>query len=237
MKIIPAIDIIDGKCVRLTQGDYSTQKIYNENPVEAAKQFEASGIKYLHVVDLDGAKSGCITNHKVLEAIAKQTSLTIDFGGGIKTDEDAALAFNYGAGQITAGSIAVKNPAMVIGWLSTYGADKIILGADCNNRKIAINGWQQESEQDVLDFIQGYQNKGITNVICTDIAKDGLLQGPSEALYGEILANTTVNLIASGGITTIEDVLTLKSMGCTGAIIGKALYEGTINLKELRALC
>jgi phosphoribosylformimino-5-aminoimidazole carboxamide ribotide isomerase len=237
MKIIPAIDIIEGKCVRLTQGDYATQKIYNENPVEVAKQFEASGIKYLHVVDLDGAKSGHIINHKVLEAIASRTSLTIDFGGGIKTDDAIALAFNCGASQITAGSIAVKNPEVVEGWLAKYGPDKIILGADCNNRKIAINGWQQETEQDVLNFIQAYQAKGISNVICTDIAKDGLLQGPTETLYREIQANTNINLIASGGITTMADVQAMKDIGCAGTIIGKALYEGTINLKELSALC
>ncbi|MES2487738.1 MAG: HisA/HisF-related TIM barrel protein, partial [Bacteroidota bacterium] len=174
MRIIPAIDIINGKCVRLTKGDYSTQKIYNENPVEAAKQFEAAGLKYLHVVDLDGAKSGSIINHKVLNAIASETGLQVDFGGGIKTDTDIAKAFDNGAAQITAGSIAVKEPEQVIKWLATYGAGKIILGADCRNRKIAINGWQQDSDIDVINFIKAYQEKGIITAICTDIAKDGM---------------------------------------------------------------
>jgi len=237
MRIIPAIDILNGKCVRLTKGDYSTQKIYNENPVEAAKQFEDAGLKYLHVVDLDGAKAGAIINHKVLNAIASQTNLQIDFGGGIKSDADIKTAFDNGASQITAGSIAVKNPDQVIKWLSIYGADKIILGADCRNRKIALNGWQQDSETDVIAFIQAYQQKGIATVICTDIAKDGMLQGPSEALYTEILGSAKVNLIASGGIASIADVLRMKSIGCEGTIIGKALYEGNISLKELSTLC
>jgi len=237
MRIIPAIDIINGKCVRLTKGDYATQKIYNENPVEAAKQFEDAGLKHLHVVDLDGAKAGTIINHKVLDAIASQTNLQIDFGGGIKSDADIKTAFDNGANQITAGSIAVKNPEQVVKWLTIYGSDKIILGADCRNRKIAINGWQQDSETDVIAFIQAYQQKGIATVICTDIAKDGMLQGPSEALYTEILAGAKVNLIASGGIASIADVLRMKAIGCEGTIIGKALYEGNISLKELSKLC
>lgn len=237
MRIIPAIDIINGKCVRLTKGDYATQKTYNENPIEVARSFENSGIKYLHLVDLDGAKSGSIVNHKVLESIATQTNLIIDFGGGVKSDTDIQKAFEYGASQITAGSIAVKNPEKVTEWLSQYGPDKIILGADCNNRKIAVNGWLQESDTDVLEFIQGYQKKGIKSVICTDIAKDGMLQGPSTNLYKEIIGSANINLIASGGITNIQDVLDMKAIGCEGAIIGKALYEGKIELKELSKLC
>ncbi|KGO80090.1 1-(5-phosphoribosyl)-5-[(5-phosphoribosylamino)methylideneamino] imidazole-4-carboxamide isomerase [Flavobacterium beibuense F44-8] len=237
MRIIPAIDIINGKCVRLTKGDYATQKTYNENPVEVARSFEDAGIKYLHLVDLDGAKSGSIVNHKVLESIATQTNLIIDFGGGVKSDTDIQKAFEYGASQITAGSIAVKNPEKVTEWLSQYGPDKIILGADCNNRKIAVNGWLQESDTDVLEFIQGYQEKGIKAVICTDIAKDGMLQGPSTNLYKEIIGSANINLIASGGITNIQDVLDMKAIGCEGAIIGKALYEGKIELKELSKLC
>jgi len=237
MKIIPAIDIIDGKCVRLTKGDYSTQKTYNNHPVEVAKEFEAAGIKYLHVVDLDGAKSGNIVNHKVLKAIANQTSLIIDFGGGVKTDTDLQLAFDNGASQVTAGSIAVKSPAVVYQWIKTYDADKIILGADCMDRKIAIQGWQDNTEIDVIDFITLYKSKGISNVICTDIAKDGMLQGAANDLYTDILSAVKVNLIASGGIATIDDVLQMQQLGCEGVIIGKAIYEGRITLKQLSELC
>jgi len=237
MRIIPAIDIINGKCVRLTKGDYSTQKIYNENPVEVAKQFENEGIKYLHLVDLDGAKSGKIVNHKVLDAIASQTNLEIDFGGGIKTKSDLATAFNAGAQQITAGSIAVKSPELVYEWLTEFGPEKIILGADCLNRKIATSGWLENSELDVIDFIKAYQSKGINNVICTDISKDGMLQGASNELYTEILSSVNINLIASGGIASMEDVLMMQQIGCEGVIIGKAIYEGKISLKELSVLC
>ena len=237
MRIIAAIDIINGKCVRLTKGDYSTQKIYNENPVEVAKQFENEGIKYLHLVDLDGAKSGKIVNHKVLDAIASQTNLEIDFGGGIKTKSDLATAFNAGAQQITAGSIAVKSPELVYEWLTEFGPEKIILGADCLNRKIATSGWLENSELDVIDFIKAYQSKGINNVICTDISKDGMLQGASNELYTEILSSVNINLIASGGIASMEDVLMMQQIGCEGVIIGKAIYEGKISLKELSVLC
>lgn len=237
MKIIPAIDVIDGKCVRLTQGDYAQKKVYNEDPVAVAKMFEAVGIQYLHVVDLDGAKQGKITNYKVLEAIASQTTLSVDFGGGLKTDDDIAIAFNSGAAQVTAGSIAVKQPETVYRWLEKYGTDKIILGADCRNRFVATNGWQQESNLDVLDFIKGYQHKGITSVICTDISKDGMLLGPSFELYKELLEETKIGLIASGGISSIDDVIRLKELGCSGAIIGKAIYEGNISLTQLSQLC
>lgn len=233
MRIIPAIDIIDGKCVRLTKGDYNTQITYSENPLEVAKMFEDNGIQYLHLVDLDGAKSKSIVNHKVLNNITSNTSLKIDFGGGIKSDEDARIAFENGADQITGGSIAVENPELFLKWLSEYGADKIILGADSKNRKIATHGWLKESETDVLDFIVEYEKKGAKYVICTDIAKDGMLQGASEELYKEIIGKTDVHLIASGGVTTIEDIRSLKALGCEGAIIGKAIYEGKISLKEL----
>lgn len=237
MRIIPAIDIIDGKCVRLTKGDYSTQKIYNQNPVDVAKEFEAAGIQYLHLVDLDGARSGSIVNHKVLNAIATQTNLIIDFGGGVKSDVDLKIAFDNGTNQITAGSIAVKNPEQVYRWIAKYGPEKIILGADCLNRKIAVQGWQDSTDLDVIDFIKSYKAKGISNVICTDISKDGMLQGAANELYTEILANVYINLIASGGITTINDVLQMQQIGCEGVIIGKAIYEGNITLNQLRELC
>ncbi|WP_374458790.1 1-(5-phosphoribosyl)-5-[(5-phosphoribosylamino)methylideneamino]imidazole-4-carboxamide isomerase [Chryseobacterium taeanense] len=234
MKIIPAIDIIDGKCVRLSKGDYNTKKIYNENPLEVAKEFEDYGIKYLHLVDLDGAKSKHIVNQKVLEAIAKETSLEIDFGGGLKTQNDIEIAFNSGANQITIGSIAVQNPEFCFDLIEKYGPDKIILGADCENRKIKISGWLEKSTLDVIDFILQYKNKGIKNVICTDISKDGMLQGASDELYREILEKTTVQLIASGGISCIEDVEQMKHIGCSGTIIGKAIYEGKISLQQLQ---
>ncbi|MEE3999013.1 1-(5-phosphoribosyl)-5-[(5-phosphoribosylamino)methylideneamino]imidazole-4-carboxamide isomerase [Tenacibaculum sp. FZY0031] len=234
MRIIPAIDIIEGKCVRLTKGDYNTKKIYNENPLEVAKEFETNGIEYLHVVDLDGAKSNRIINHKVLTQIATKTNLKVDFGGGLKSNEDARIAFESGANQITGGSIAVKDPETFIKWFTTYGKDKIILGADCKNRKIATNGWLQTVEIDVVDFISTYQEIGITNTICTDVAKDGMLQGASLDLYLEILSKTSVNLIASGGVANINDLYRLKEIGCEGAIVGKAIYEGNISLKELQ---
>lgn len=234
MKIIPAIDIIDGKCVRLSKGDYETKKIYNENPIEVAKEFENFGIQYLHLVDLDGAKSKHIVNQKVLETIAKETSLKIDFGGGLKTLEDIKIAFNSGARQITIGSIAVQDPDFCFELVEKYGPDKIILGADCENRKIKTSGWLEESELDVINFIQTYQYKGIKNVICTDISRDGMLQGASDELYEEILGKTEVQLIASGGISCIEDIEQMKEIGCSGTIIGKAIYEGKISLLQLQ---
>jgi len=237
MRIIPAIDIIDGKCVRLTKGDYTTKKIYNENPLEIAKAFEDNGIQFLHLVDLDGAKSQQIVNYKVLEKIAANTNLKVDFGGGLKSDADLKIAFECGANQITGGSIAAKNTSLFLDWLATYGSAKIILGADCNNRKIATNGWLETSEVDVVDFINDYKAKGITNVICTDIAKDGMLQGTSNSLYKEIIETTGINLIASGGVSSIKDLEELITLGCEGAIVGKAFYEGRISLKELSKLC
>ncbi len=237
MRIIPAIDIIDGKCVRLAKGDYNTMKIYNENPLEVAKAFEDSGIRFLHLVDLDGAKSKHIVNYKILESIASKTSLKIDFGGGLKSDEDLKIAFESGAKQITGGSIAANNPELFLSWLESYGSDKIILGADYQNRKIATNGWQKSSKIDVLDFILNYEQKGIKYAICTDISKDGMLQGTSNELYAEIISNSEINLIASGGVSSMDDLELLQKMGCEGAIIGKAIYEGKITLNELRKLC
>lgn len=237
MRIIPAIDILNGKCVRLTKGDYTTQIIYNENPLEVAKAFEANGLKYLHLVDLDGARSSQIVNYKVLQEIAKHTSLKIDFGGGVKSHEDAKIAFDCGASQITAGSIAVQKPSVFLEWISVYGNDKIILGADAINRKIATNGWLQSADDDVVDFIAKYVQKGINYVVCTDISKDGMLQGSSIELYKEILQRTNVQLIASGGVANIQDIIDLEKIGCKGAIVGKAIYEGRITLQQLRKLC
>lgn len=237
MRIIPAIDIINGKCVRLTKGDYASQKTYNENPLEVAKQFEDLGIQYLHLVDLDGARSSKIINHKTLYNIASKTNLKVDFGGGLKSTADLEIAFENGADQITAGSIAVKNEAIVLEWIVKYGPEKIILGADCLNNKIATNGWLENSELDVIAFIKKYRQNNIQSVICTDISKDGMLEGPSFNLYQDILKEVRINLIASGGVTSLDDLLALKLIGCEGAIIGKAIYEGKINLKDLKELC
>ncbi len=237
MRIIPAIDIIEGKCVRLSKGDYDTKKIYNENPLEVAKNFEAHGIQYLHLVDLDGAKSKHIVNHKILEQIASRTSLQIDFGGGLKTYDDLRIAFDSGATQITGGSIAVKDATTFLGWISKHGPDKIILGADAMDEKVAVSGWQEESKEELVPFIKAYQEKGIQYVICTDISKDGMLAGPSFDLYKKILANTCfdapLKLIASGGISTFEELPQLAELGCEGTIIGKAIYENRISLKQL----
>lgn len=237
MKLIPAIDILDGKCVRLTKGDYTTQKVYNTNPVEVAKEFEANGIRFLHLVDLDGAKSKHIVNYKVLENIAQATSLQIDFGGGIKSNDDVKIAFESGAHQLTGGSIAVQEPALFLSWLEQYGPERILLGADANQRMIATQGWLATSGIDVVDFIRSFEQKGIQSVVCTDISKDGMLQGPSLDLYKEIMQETGVQLIASGGVSSINDLQQLKALGCAGAIIGKAIYEGRITLNELSKLC
>lgn len=237
MRIIPAIDIISGQCVRLTQGDYATQKIYSKNPLDVAKEFEDHGIRFLHLVDLDGAKSKHIVNHKILEQIATQTQLKVDFGGGIKSEADVKIAFECGASQITAGSVALQNPDLFLKWLNTFGQDKIILGADAKNRKIATQGWLSDSNQDVLEFISGFEKQGVRHVICTDISKDGMLEGPSFDLYAEILEKTNIQLIASGGVSKIDDIIQLKRLGCEGVIIGKAIYEGRISFKELEKLC
>ncbi|WP_296150510.1 1-(5-phosphoribosyl)-5-[(5-phosphoribosylamino)methylideneamino]imidazole-4-carboxamide isomerase [uncultured Flavobacterium sp.] len=234
MRIIPAIDIIEGKCVRLTKGDYATKKIYNENPLEIAKEFEANGIQYLHLVDLDGAKSGRIVNYKVLEQISENTKLKIDFGGGLKTNADLEIAFNSGANQITGGSIAVKNPVLFQEWISKYGS-KIILGADVYDEKIAVSGWQETSDLEIFPFIEKYQKIGIETIICTDISKDGMLEGPSFSLYEKIVAAfPDLNLIASGGVSSFEELPKLQFLGCEGVIIGKAIYEGKISLKQLQ---
>ena len=234
MRIIPAIDIIDGKCVRLSKGDYATKKVYNENPLEIAKRFEGHGIRCLHLVDLDGAKSKHIVNHKVLESIASKTSLHIDFGGGLKSDEDLKIAFDSGARQVTGGSIAVKDPEVFTSWIRKFGAEKIILGADANDEKIAISGWQEESGRELIPFIREYREKGIHYVICTDISKDGMLGGPSFDLYAKILQEVPeLKLIASGGISEYDELPRLAEIGCEGTIIGKAIYENRINLKQL----
>ncbi|SHG32327.1 1-(5-phosphoribosyl)-5-[(5-phosphoribosylamino)methylideneamino]imidazole-4-carboxamide isomerase [Flagellimonas flava] len=251
MRIIPAIDIIDGKCVRLSKGDYATKKVYNENPLEVAKQFEDHGISYLHLVDLDGAKSKHIVNYGILETIASKTDLKIDFGGGLKTDEDLRIAFESGASQITGGSIAVKDETTFTKWLATYGSDKIILGADAKDEKVAVSGWTEESDRSLIPFIQSYRSKGVEYVICTDISKDGMLKGPSFELYQKILDRTMrketritgsgvedletmgIKLIASGGISEYEELPKLAAIGCEGTIIGKAIYENRISLKQL----
>jgi len=235
MRIIPAIDIIEGKCVRLSKGDYNTQKIYNESPLEVAKAFEDHGIKYLHLVDLDGAKSKHIVNHKVLERLATQTSLKIDFGGGLKSAVDLKIAFEYGASQITGGSIAVKSPETFTSWIQSYGADKIILGADVKGIHIATDGWLETSDKTLFDFVEYYKTQGISYVICTDISKDGMLEGPAFELYQKLLEQVKVKLIASGGISKFEELTQLQELGCEGVIIGKAIYENRISLKQLEA--
>jgi phosphoribosylformimino-5-aminoimidazole carboxamide ribotide isomerase len=276
MRIIPAIDIIDGKCVRLSQGDYNQKTVYNEDPLEVAKEFEANGIQHLHLVDLDGAKSAHVVNWKVLERIAGQTGLQVDFGGGVKTDEDIKIVFESGAKQVTGGSIAVKDAETFEGWISNYGSHKIILGADAKEGRIATHGWLESSELEVVSFINEWNKKGIEYVICTDIAKDGMLAGPSYELYKEILklnnsiegqplspsrgegtlasnealqertkkdkqiphgvqnSQASIQLIASGGVAVADDLHRLRDMGCEGAIVGKAFYEGRISFKELR---
>ncbi len=237
LTIIPAIDLIDGKCVRLSKGDYAQKKIYNEDPLEVARAFEDHGLKRLHLVDLDGAKAQEVVNWKVLERIANQTSLVIDFGGGLKSDKDIHIAFNCGASVITIGSVAVKERDLFCTWLDKYGADKIILGADVNERKIAISGWQEVSDIDIVDFLDGYLKQGVKNVLCTDIAKDGMLEGTSIVLYKELIQQFQhMSLIASGGITEVEEIYKLDEIGVKGAIIGKAIYEGKITLNELKKM-
>jgi phosphoribosylformimino-5-aminoimidazole carboxamide ribotide isomerase len=234
MEIIPAIDIIDGKCVRLTQGDYEQKKIYNEHPLEVARQFEDAGLMRLHLVDLDGARAGAVKNWKVLETIAGKTSLVIDFGGGIKKEEDVQIVLNSGAALATVGSLAVKDPELFLHWLQQYGADRFLLGADVKNEKIAVGGWLETTDRWIYDFIQEYIDKGIQQVFCTDVSKDGLLQGPSLDLYRNITGKFPgLHFIASGGVSAIEDVYQLEEIGCKGVIIGKAIYEGRITLQEL----
>lgn len=234
IRLIPAIDLIDGKCVRLTKGDYDTKKVYNEDPVEVAKELEDNGIQHLHVVDLDGARLGHVVNYRTLEHIASRTSLIIDFGGGINESSDLEIAFDSGARMISGGSIAVTEPEKFTTWIQKYGSKKIILGADSNNKKIAIHGWKETTDKDLIPFIQGYYDKGITKVICTDIQRDGMLQGPSIELYKEIKEQVPlIYLIASGGVSSIEDIEKLNEAGVPAVIFGKALYEGKIKIKDL----
>lgn len=234
IEIIPAIDIIDGKCVRLSQGDYNEKKVYNENPLEVAKMFEDAGIKRLHLVDLDGAKAKHIVNHKVLEQIAQNTSLIIDFGGGIQSNEDLETAFSSGATMITGGSIAIKNKDLFKEWLNKYGSDKIILGADCKDHKIAVSGWQESTEVDIVSFIRNYKESGVNKVICTDISKDGMLAGTSVELYKELLNNfPELYLIASGGVGCFQDIIDLNRAGVPAVILGKAIYENRVTLNDL----
>ena len=236
MRIIPAIDIIEGKCVRLTKGDYATKKVYNQDPLEVAKEFEAYGIKYLHLVDLEGAKSTTIVNGEVLEKLASNTNLTIDFGGGLKSEEAIKMAFELGAKQVSLGSIAVKSPELVEGWIEQFGPDKIILGADVDNGKIAVNGWQEITQIELEGFVNKYQQKGIRNVICTDISRDGTLEGSAISLYQQLINQfPKINWIASGGVTSFEELGLLAKAGLEGAIIGKAIYENRITLKQLEA--
>jgi phosphoribosylformimino-5-aminoimidazole carboxamide ribotide isomerase len=235
--IIPAIDIIDGKCVRLTQGDYNQKKVYNENPLEVAKEFEDTGLKRLHLVDLDGAKAGQVRNWKVLETIAGKTGLVIDFGGGVKAKEDVEIIFNSGAALVTVGSIAVKDEDTFVSWLKKFGGDKFLLGADVKDEKIAVHGWLETTDVWIYDFIQKYIDHGVQQIFCTDVAKDGALQGPSIDLYKSIILKfPDLYFIASGGVSNINDVHQLLDIGCKGIIIGKAIYEGRISLKELQKI-
>ncbi|MFA6695983.1 MAG: 1-(5-phosphoribosyl)-5-[(5-phosphoribosylamino)methylideneamino]imidazole-4-carboxamide isomerase [Sphaerochaeta sp.] len=236
MHIIPAIDIIDGKAVRLTQGDYESKKIYASDPLDLAKQFEDANLRYLHVVDLDGAKGKGIVNLKSLERIASNTNLIIDFGGGIKRSEDLEAAFSSGASKVTCGSVAVKNPSLLISWIEEFGCDRLILGADAKDGMVQSAGWTEGSDQEVAAFIDLYRSQGLYQVICTDIAKDGMLSGPSLDLYRTLLKDREdLHLIASGGITTLQDLRDLQEAGLSGAIIGKAIYEGKITIEELAA--
>ena len=251
MRVIPAIDIIDGKCVRLTQGDYQTKKIYNEDPLEVAKMFEGHGVQYLHLVDLDGAREGHVLNYPVLDRIAGGTGLSIDFGGGVKSETDLRKVFDHGATQVTGGSVAMKNKEEFLSWINRYGPEKIILGADVVDEHIAVSGWQETTERHVVPFIKYYQNEGIEYVICTDVGKDGMLEGPALDLYKKILSHTNrmetiigmsgvedrtrpgIKLVASGGVSGMDDLEAVRKTGCEGVIIGKAIYEGRIPLEEL----
>lgn len=234
IELIPAIDLIEGKCVRLTQGDYATRKVYNEDPLDVARQFEDHGIRRLHLVDLDGAKAGRIINYKVLEKLATQTGLVIDFGGGLKSDDDLRIAFDCGAEMITGGSIAVKQPDRFLSWLTQYGAGRIILGADAKDKKIAVSGWEEGTDFELIPFVRDYQAKGVQKIICTDISRDGMLQGPAIDLYKELQeALPGLYLIASGGVSSIADIERLAEAGIPAVIFGKAIYEGRIPLKEL----
>jgi len=234
IELIPAIDIINGQCVRLTKGDYEQKTVYHNDPAEVAKEFEQIGYRRLHVVDLDGAKSKHIVNEAVLKGITKETNLIVDFGGGIKTDEDIEKAFDAGASMVTIGSIAVTHPDLFLGWLDKYGAERMILGADVRHGKISINGWKEDSSEDLLPFLKKYVDAGVRNVLCTEISKDGTLAGPAIGLYSQIMeAYPELHLIASGGVSSKEDIMALNEAGIPSVVFGKAIYEGRINLKEL----
>lgn len=234
IELIPAIDVIEGKCVRLTQGDYNTKKVYNEDPLEVAKQFEDFGMRRLHLVDLDGAKAGHIVNYKVLDKIAARTSLIIDFGGGIKHEDDLEIAFESGAKMVTGGSVAVKEPERFASWITKFGCKKIILGADAKDGKVAVSGWEETTDEELIPFIKSYYDKGITKVISTDIGRDGMLEGPAIDMYKDIRrAIPFIYVIASGGVSCVEDIEKLEKAMIPAAIIGKALYEGHIHLKDL----
>ena len=234
IEIIPAIDLIDGKCVRLSQGDYAQKTVYNENPLEVAKMFADAGISRLHLVDLDGAKAHHIVNHKVLERITSGTDLIVDFGGGLKSDDDLRIAFECGASMVTGGSIAVKNSDVFSSWINQFGGEKIILGADVKDEKIAVGGWIETTDLDLMPFIKNYMQQGISKVICTDISKDGMLQGPAIELYKKMLAEKPdMYLIASGGVSSMRDIELLLEASVPAVITGKAIYEGRITLKEL----
>ena len=237
MEIIPAIDIIDGKCVRLTHGDYSQKKIYNEHPLEVARQFEDAGLQRLHLVDLDGAKEGKVKNWKVLETIAGKTSMVIDFGGGIKAEEDVQIVFDSGAALATVGSMAVKEKETFVQWLQKFGAEKFLLGADVKKEKLTISGWTEQTEIWIYDFIEDYTRQGIKQIFCTDVAKDGALEGPSTELYKSIIEKfSDLHFIASGGVSSLDDVYALQDIGCKGVIIGKAIYEGRVQLNDFKKL-
>lgn len=237
MRIIVALDIIGGHCVRLTRGDFDTKKIYNEDPLEVAKKIADNGLEFLHLVDLDGARNRKIENIRVLEKIASRTALKIDFGGGIRSDEDLITVFNAGALQITAGSIAVSNPGLFLSWLSEWGPEKLILGADHKKGRVSVTGWAEDSDRDLITFLSEYREKGVKYTICTDIERDGMLEGPATGLYRKILDDLDINLIASGGISSVSDIETIRKTGCEGVIVGKAFYEGRITLKELKEQC
>ncbi|MEI2709333.1 MAG: 1-(5-phosphoribosyl)-5-[(5-phosphoribosylamino)methylideneamino]imidazole-4-carboxamide isomerase [Chitinophagaceae bacterium] len=235
--VIPAIDIIDGKCVRLTEGDYAQKKIYNENPLDVALEFEDAGLQRLHLVDLDGAKAGAVKNWKVLETIASKTKLTIDFGGGIKTEKDVQIVFDSGSALATVGSIAVKDEALFVSWLQQFGAENFLLGADVKEEKIAIGGWLETTDIWIYDFIEKYIKHGVQQIFCTDVSKDGRLEGPSTELYKNIITKfPDLHFIASGGVASLDDLKMLKDIGCSSAIVGKAIYEGRINPKSLKGL-
>lgn len=236
IEIIPAIDLMDGQCVRLTKGDYATRKTYSSDPTSMARSFEDAGFRRLHLVDLDGARSGHVVNHRVLESIASHTALTVDFGGGVKTDEDLQTVLDCGAAMVTVGSLAVKRPELFAQWIESHGADRFVLGADARDGKISVSGWEEDSDRELIDFIKEYMQRGIRHVLCTDISRDGMLAGPATSLYREVLAACpTCQLIASGGISSLDDIRELEAAGVPATVVGKAIYEGKVRLESLQA--